>query len=109
MHASRLIGPGDFAGEIGGDNSSVTAFPLEDGGALLTTVRPWADATIAWLPQIVNTKSAKTGGCLIRKFLAAAVKLPVVVDQVAVLPLENRSRWQPAPQKHYEIFAYLRG
>src|SRR6266852_2322553 len=100
MHASRLIGPGDFAGEIGGINSAVTAFPLEDGGALLTTVRSWAVATIAWLPQIVNTKSANMGGCLIRKFLAAAVKSPVIEAQVAKLPLRNR---ELAPQQSFEI------
>jgi hypothetical protein len=79
MQASRLIAPGDFAGEIGGVNSTVVVFSLEGGGKFLTTVRPWADATIVWLPQIVNTKNAKTGGCLISRFLAAAEKLSVVV------------------------------
>jgi hypothetical protein len=79
MHVSRLIGPGDFAGETGGVKSSVTVFSLEDGGKFLTTLRPWADATIVWLPQIVNTRNTKTRGCLISKFLAAAVKLSVVV------------------------------
>src|SRR5438093_1305223 len=83
MHASRLIGPGDVFGEIGGSSSSTggAATNACPDGARLTMVGPWADAGIAQLPNKATAKSANAGRYLITMFLIVADTLYVIAWQ----------------------------